>query len=191
MTNKTQSSEQAGTDSSQCSQMLWIGIDNGVSGSVAWVNENCSLTGGFSMPVFQEQDYVKKQQNVSRINVNELHKLLYEIGGGDLGGGYWKNVRVVLERPFVNPMMFRATLSAIRAWEATLIVLAKFCWPRIVVDSRGWQKAMLPTGCEGAELKKASVQVGCRLFPDHTDWIKAHGDADSLLIAEHARRSKL
>ena len=177
--------------------IYYMGVDNGISGSVGWVNEDCSESGVFSTPVFQEQDYVKKKQNVTRIDTNALHKEFISICGFDIRGGGGsidvrdKVIRVFLERPMIFPGRFRATLSAIRAWEATLIVLAEFPWPRIVVDSRGWQRAMLPTGCKGPELKVASVQVGCRLFPDHADWIKAQGDADSLLICEWARRNKL
>ena len=172
--------------------IIYCALDNGVSGSVGWVNETGSSSGAFSMPIFSEQDYVKKKQNVTRINTRELHRSLCDVGEISAPGGkYDMNVRIILERPFVNPGMWRATLSAIRAWEATLIVLAEFLWPRIVVDSRGWQKEMLPQGCKGPELKVASVQIGCRLFPDHSDWIKCQGDADSLLLAEFARRNKL
>ena len=167
--------------------IYYCGIDNGVSGSISIVREDGSVSDAFSMPTFQEQDYVKKKQNVTRINTKELHSRLYEIDGHDLDS----KIRAILERPFVNPMMFRATLSAIRAWEAILIVLKQFNWPQIVIDSKKWQKAMLPQGCKGPELKVASVQVGCRLFPDHVDWIRKQKDADSLLIAEFARRNKL
>lgn len=180
--------------------MIYLAIDNGVSGSIGWVNDICSKSGAVTMPIFSEQDYVRKKQNVTRIDVKELNLLLRraedDARAGKMEGGltviYNECIRIILERPFVNPMMFRATLSAIRAWEAVLIVLKDFAWPRIVVDSKAWQKAMLPEGVKGGpELKKASRSIGMRLFPDHSDWIKDHGDADSLLIAEYARRNKL
>ena len=51
---------------------------------------------------------------------------------------------------------------------------------------------MLPKGIEGsAELKKASKDIGCRLFPSQADLINKHKDADGLLIAEWARRESL
>ncbi|MDD5038109.1 MAG: hypothetical protein PHN78_02185 [Dehalococcoidales bacterium] len=177
--------------------MIYIGIDNGISGSVGWVNETCSLSGVFSMPTFCEQDYVKKKQNITRVDTKGLKKqfndFVFEHPRRIIPGGgiVTDDIRVIMERPMINPMRFRATMSAIRAWEATLIVLAEFPWPRVVVDSRGWQKEMLPAGCNGKELKVASVQVGCRLFPNHVDWIRDQGDADSLLIAEYSRRNKL
>jgi hypothetical protein len=171
------------------SELIYVGVDNGVSGSVAAVNETGSRSVVASTPTFSEQDYVKAKQNVTRVDTGDLHNWFQDVIVATYGGT--GKVRVVLERPMIFPGRFRATLSAIRAWEATLIVLAEFPWPRIVVDSRGWQKEMLPQGCKGPELKVASVQVGCRLFPDHADWIQDQGDADSLLLAEYARRNKL
>lgn len=166
-------------------KMKYVACDNGVSGSFAWVNDDCSLSGVTATPTFAEQDYTIKKQNVTRVDTKAIRNWFNENG---LNG---MSVRLVLERPFVNPMMFRATLSAIRAWEATLIAIHDLQLPRIVIDSKKWQKAMLPAGCKGPELKVASVQVGCRLFPDHQDWIQDQGDADALLLAEFARRNKL
>lgn len=48
-------------------------------------------------------------------------------------------------------------------------------------------KALLPKGCSGEELKKASLDIGNRLFPQF-DNIK-HPDRDGILIAEYARRN--
>ena len=101
-------------------------------------------------------------------------------------------VKVFLERPMVNPGRFQATASALRAMEATLIVLEMFKLPLQYVDSKQWQKALLPSGIKGpAELKKASMDIGCRMFPHLSEIIKKQGDADGLLIAEWARRSQL
>jgi len=81
--------------------MIWLAIDNGISGSFAWVNDDCSLTGAVAMPVFSEQDYVKKKQNVTRIDTNTLATHLHSVLMSTPSG----NVRVILERPFVNPGM--------------------------------------------------------------------------------------
>ena len=49
---------------------------------------------------------------------------------------------------------------------------------------------MLPKGIKGADvLKKASLDVGKRLFPQFADKFK--GDADGILIAEWARKMNL
>jgi hypothetical protein len=96
-----------------------------------------------------------------------------------------------VERPYVNPQGFKASVSALRALEATLICIEFAGISYQYVDSRDWQKVMLPKGCKGPELKSASMNLGCRLFPKFVDNIKHHKDADSLLIAEWARRYRL
>ena len=58
------------------------------------------------------------------------------------------------------------------------------------VDSKKWQKALLPIGIKGSEeLKKASLEVGKKLFP--TINFKGFKDADALLIAEFYRRREV
>ena len=51
------------------------------------------------------------------------------------------------------------------------------------VDSREWQKVMLPSGLQGDELKKASLEVGRRLWPS----INFKPDADAMLMARWAQ----
>ena len=154
----------------------YIGIDNGVSGSIGIITpEGDSFS--FKTPIKTEQDYTKKKKIVSRIDVDQLMAELRDR----------KNPFVVIERPMVNPKMFNATLSAVRALEATLAVLEILGLPYRFIDSKEWQKALLPEGTKGSvELKKASLDIGTRLFPGCKDYFK--GDADGLLIAEHVRR---
>lgn len=193
MANEKESSNQAHTGQSCDDEILYVGIDNGVSGSIAYVNLRGSKSGVYEIPTFSEQDYMKKKQNVTRIDVKKMKEIFESIAIESICVENFNKpcIRIFLERPLVNPMRFRATLSAVRAWEATLIALSDFRWSYIVIDSRAWQKALLPEGIKGPDLKVASCTVGKRLFPDHSDWIDSHRDADSLLIAEHARRNKL
>ena len=53
-------------------------------------------------------------------------------------------VMASIERPMVNPKRFEATVSALRALEATLIVLESLNIGKEYCDSKGWQKALLP-----------------------------------------------
>ena len=117
-----------------------------------------------------------------RIDFQVFYKLLNK---------YSKNAIAIVERPYANPTGFKATVSAMRALETTLIVLEMLDIPYQYIDSREWQKKFLPTGLKGTELKTASNQVGCRLFPYLRDKIVKQGDADGLLIAEYARRMNL
>lgn len=159
---------------------FFIGIDNGVSGSIGIVSDNDSTF--IESPKISQQSYTKKKKNISRIDWKSMHAILSEFKG--------KNCMVLLERPMVNPGRFLATTSALRALEATLIVIEQLELPHAYIDSKEWQKILLPKGIKGSdELKKASMDIGCRLFPKHNDLIKKHKDADGLLIAEYCRRT--
>lgn len=157
--------------------MNYIGIDNGVTGTIGVVGDVSLFV---NTPVKKEQNYTKKEGSVSRIDVVKLREILVDI----------QNPFALLERPFVNPKMFNATLSAIRALEATLNVIEILNIPYTYMDSKQWQGVMLPSGVKGsADLKKASLDIGCRLFPKHRELIEKHGDADGLLMAEYWRRA--
>jgi hypothetical protein len=138
-----------------------IGIDNGVTGSFAII----TYLGTFcwAMPVIKCLD-------------SALRKILYS------PTSYVKEIAVI-ERPMVNPARWKATMSAIRCLEATLVILEDLGIPYQFIDSKEWQKKMLPSGLHKEELKEASYQVAKRLFP--TVEFK---DGDSLLIAEYARK---
>lgn len=160
---------------------IWIGIDNGVSGTIGIVSQEGNVLEFFKTPVVSGQDYTKAKKNISRVDHQKLRNL-FEIyaPADDL------TVKALVERPLVNPTRFLATTSALRALEATLIVLEQIGIPYEFIDSKEWQKDMLPKGIKGsAELKKASKDIGERLFPHN---IINHPDTDGLLIAEYGRR---
>lgn len=156
----------------------YIGFDNGVSGSIGIISSCTTNKQFFLTPTFSSQDYTKKKKNISRVDSNQLKTILAKID----------NPFAILERPMVNPGRFAATASALRCLEATLIILELLTIPYIFIDSKEWQKEMLPKGIKGApNLKKASLDIGIRLFPEFKNLFK--GDADGILIAEWARRN--
>lgn len=158
-----------------------IGIDNGVSGSIGIIDDNGSTF--IETPIKSEQNYTKKKANISRIDWNALLAVLTPFKNS--------NCFILLERPMVNPQRFLATTSALRSLESTLTVIEYLGLPLSYIDSKEWQKALLPQGIKGSdELKKASLDIGCRMFPQHSDLIKRHKDADGLLMAEYCRRVK-
>ncbi len=162
----------------------YIGIDNGVSGSLALVLPGCAEFR--KMPIHKEQSYTKVKAQITRVDWMELDIIL----ASWCSRGY-DSFRAFIERPYVNPKGFKATVSALRCLEATLISVERVRLSYEYVDSRQWQKILLPKGCKGPDLKTASTDIGCRLFPEHSVAIKKHKDADSLLIAEWARREGL
>ena len=166
----------------------FVGIDNGVTGSIGII-----LTGPvygqetrfYKTPVVNEQDYTKRKKRISRVSVVELESIFC----GQFGITGRECFHVVLERPMINPKRWTASTSALRAMEATLCVLERLTLAKQWVDSRDWQKVLLPKGVKGAPaLKQASHDIGIRLFPQHKELIEEHGDADGLLIAEYCRR---
>ncbi len=180
----------------------YIGIDNGVSGSICVLDEDGKVELYEPTPVIKCLNYTKVKEYINRVDGIMLYNMLepYED----------KEVTVCIERPMVNPQRWKASVSAIRCDEATLINLEALDLPYRYVDSKEWQKEMLPTRPEPkrafkgatdaekkllkkqrtayqAETKTLSLAVGKRLFPK-LDFEK---DADAALIAEWARRNNL
>lgn len=159
---------------------VFCGIDNGVSGTIGIIDE----TGVefIKTPVKSEQNYTKKKGNITRVNVKELKTFIQDT----LNFVNPNDVIVAIERPMVNPTRFQATTSALRALEATLNCIEELELPYIYLDSKEWQKELLPKGVTGTDLKKASLDIGARLFPQFKDF--KHEDRDGLLMAEFLRR---
>ena len=154
----------------------YIGLDNGVSGSIGIITDKEIKL--FKTPIKNELNYTKTKRNINRIDVPNLILLLQPCAS--------PQAKLWIERPMVNPQRFQATMSAIRALEATLIALEILQMPYEYIDSKEWQKNLLPEGLKGEALKPASLNIGKRLFPS-VDF-KGFTDADSLLIAEYQRR---
>lgn len=161
---------------------FYIGIDNGSSGSIGMIAT--SPTAPIAVhyvktPVKKEQNYTKKAANISRIDVIAFNKLLNMIPRVKE-----VEVHILLERPMVNPQMFQTTISAVRILEAQLIAIEALGLPYQYIDSKEWQKKLLPAGTKGSDaLKAASLVIGERLYPGKL--IKGHKDADGLLIAHY------
>jgi hypothetical protein len=164
---------------------IWIGIDNGVSGSIGIIGQDGNILSQIYVktPIKKEQNYTKKEQTITRIDGNKLFEL-FEPHLKD-------EVRVIMERPMVNPQFFYATQSALRALEATLIVLEKCGFKYEIIDSTKWQDVLLPEIYEGVKvekenLKSVSLAIGNKLFPQ-IDY-KGFKDADGILIAQYCKQ---
>ena len=161
---------------------FYIGIDNGVTGSIGIVGKELTYYEFMETPITFGQDYTKAKKNVSRVSVTALAEVIHTLKGYGL-------CVAVLERPMKNPARFDATCSAMRALEAELTVFELYHDPYMIIDTKECQNEMLPKGVVGTkELKKASLDIGKRLFPEIKD---KHPDRDGILIAEYARRKCL
>jgi len=170
------------------STTVYVGIDNGVTGSIAAVDATGKVIKFCAMPTFKVQDYTKKKKRITRVDTRPLISIFNSF---IQYAGTPTEVRVFVERPMINPQRFIATTSALRALEATLIILEHGRLAYRFLDSREWQSIMLPQGIKGADdLKRASLERGLRLYtyPALVAAITKQKDADSLLMAEAARK---
>jgi len=180
----------------------YIGIDNGVTGSVCVLDERGRLLFYGPTPVEKRQNYTKKKCMFNRVVGRQLAEILRPYAGSS---------SIALERPVTSARMGWNTIqSGLRCDEATIVVIEVLGMRYEYVDSRQWQKVMLPSlespkkappgataeekkaiKLRNAQLKKQtkilSLEMGRRLFPE----TKFKGDADAALIAEWARRTKL
>lgn len=169
---------------------MYIGIDNGVTGTMAVIVTATGQVRYGATPVKREQDYTKAKKMIGRIDNEGFKSFCWN---QKINGGPYSTL-AVLERPMKSPnrKFFNTTISAMRCLEAQLIMLEEMEIGRRFVGPKEWQKDMLPTGTKGtAALKKASMDIGIQLFPQFKLFIEKHGDADGLLIAEWARRKDL
>lgn len=162
---------------------LFIGLDNGVtSGGIAFLGKTSTFE---KLPIKKKcRDYTKEVKYITRVN-NAVFKqvLSKQIDFHEVGS---KDILVGVERPMINLARFKASMSAIRCFESVLIVLEDLFLDYQVVDSKEWQKVLLPKNTEGTDaLKFESKKLGIKMFPHLSKFFKK--DADSILIAEYLR----
>ena len=170
---------------------LYIGIDNGATGTIGMVTNRGYYM--YETPVEKRLNYTKKKQFISMLDIFEFQKIIYDfMSYSGMSEGNTRPIIAILERPLVNPQMFPATMNAVRLMQSQITILEMMGISYMFIDSKEWQRVMLPEGTKGTpELKLASKDVGIRLFPECRSLITKHKDADGLLIAEYARRKGL
>ena len=157
---------------------IYIGIDNGVSGSIGIITPEASYF--YLSPVFKQLNYTKEKKWINRLDTKKFRAILTTYVTDPT------KVLIGLERPMVNPGRFAATISAVRCLEASLLVIEDMKLPYEYLDSKAWQKMMLPSGLEKEELKVASLDIGKRKFPHLAELFKK--DADSILMALYLKQ---
>lgn len=169
-------------------KVSYFGLDNGVSGSYGIITVDYStgeVKSVFELtPSKKELSYQKsKKAYRTRLDYDRFLSILTELKSSS------DKIIFCMERPMINATRMQASLSAIACLEATLIALEQLEISYSYIDSKEWQKVMLPAGLKGSdEQKKASMYIGCRLFPEHKELIQKHKDADGLLIAEYLHK---
>lgn len=166
---------------------LYVGIDNGVTGSIGAVRHDGTDAIQMKTPVFSQQTYTKKKRNLHRIDRPALKGLLAMFKRMADEDGH--EIKIVMEAPMINPRKFSASISAARAFEATLTVLEDMELPFETIPAVQWQKVIFPRGTVEKDTKKLSNQMGNMLYPGKNS--DGHDDYDGLMIAEYARRAHL
>jgi len=164
---------------------VFIGVDNGVTGTLGAVPED----GGWSlfsrMPTYKSKEYMRsKTRFMTHLDPVALEKFFRDLATeGPL--------TIVTERPLVNPKLFKATMSAVRCHEILLATMRRMGLSLYATwDSRDWQSKVLGK-LEKGETKPASLAKGLELYPDHAEMMKRHGDADGILMAHWLRECVL
>ena len=163
---------------------VWIGIDNGISGSIGYITEKGDWNFA-KVPIKLTYSYTKDRQKLNRIDHESLKTMLISI----INKSKDNNIICYIEKPYTDPNRYKASISGMRAYESVIVLLEQVGIAYETISSKLWQKEILP-GVKGSnDLKKASLETGKRLFPG-IEKIK-HSDYDGILIAEWMRRDKL
>ena len=164
-------------------RILYFGQDNGVTSTYGILGDGFEPITA-KTPVKKIQDYTKAKKQITRLDAVAYYNLLKKY----IDEGY--EIRMCLERPMVNPSMFRASESALRCFESMWAIIELLDISVQFIPSTDWQKELLPKGTKGAdELKKASLEIGNRLYPQFKDL--KHPDRDGLLIAYWMKQHNL
>jgi hypothetical protein len=190
--------------------LISIGLDNGVSGSIGIIGEGREF---FSpMPVKEDLNYQKTEiKHIKRVDWKTLWTIIEnEVTGVEYGrmnkmtpGDTYlpSTIKAMIERPMVNPLRWEASMSAIRALEAVLIILENLRIGYEFCDSKDWQRNVIDIGRpkvpkdtpekikkkiyeeNSRKIKRASLEKAKQYFPAQAEAMEAHGDADGMLIA--------
>lgn len=158
--------------------MKYIGIDNGVSGTIGIIEED-DFYWLYKTPVRLVQDFHKTKRNISRLNVEEFMWILKPFINNDY--------KICIERPFINKIGFTSTISSVRCHEATLVALDLMGLKYQFIDSKEWQTYFFGDLRQVKDLKRESLEIGTKLFPDIS---LKHNDRDGILIAQYIKENE-
>lgn len=161
-----------------------IGVDNGPSGSIGLIEMKSmmKLVEYHKVPTVKYLNYQKsKVKHITRLD----HVTFSYMIQGWLNRGKVNDLKILIERPVTNKFL-QSMISGARFMEAMLVCLEKFSLGYEIIDSKEWQKIMLPKFDKKTDTKKLSLEVAKKLYPniDYTGF----KDADGLLICEWGLR---
>ena len=176
---------------------LIFGLDNGSTVPISCIDNVAGTLSFMKTPSKIELDYTQDIKYINRIDTVELKKWFEN--NISLAKDDNRFIIVILERPMKNPTRFEQSISACRAFEATLIVLEELNLKYIVIDSKQWQHYFFGKNTSNIDLKLESMRKGLdvlkknfkKQYNEISEIIQKHGDADSLLICQYIIDQKL
>ena len=164
-------------------------FDNGTTGTVGWIHGvNYANYDMIEVPVKKRASFHKDPRSTTVIDVEKLKGTI--LGWMEQAKLIPKDIIAYRERPMINPKRWQASMSASRADEAETIMLEQLGIKYKYVDSKAWQRHVLPSsgkaGTTSDMLKAESMDIGLKEFKDHpgiVQCIRKHGDADGILGA--------
>lgn len=180
---------------------LIFGIDNGATGTTACVCSDYNYIDFQETPIIESYDYTQDVQKMNRVDFNVLKKW-FEKHINFVSALYKTPIKiiVILERPMVNPQRFKQSGYALRAFEATLIVLEMLNLNYVIIDSKKWQHHFFGKDTTQVDLKKASKEKSFKILTEYEkdniydldfkrmkDVLEKHKDGDGLLICYYTK----
>lgn len=157
--------------------MIFVGIDNGLSGAIVAINNDETILFDTVMPVIgKPKEY----------NVNEIVRLFKEHFGDR------KNLYVALEKAHVRPVSGkRACFSTGEGYGAMKGILGSLGISYIIVTPQAWIKHIIGSSTKD---KKPSIMYCQRKYPNH-NWAATErskkisdGLTDACALALYAKR---
>lgn len=161
--------------------MKYIGIDNGLSGGIA-ILENRKILELMIMPIIVGSNNRNEYDILAIIKILQKHK---------------KNATMIIEKAQAMPVLGSVQAFSFGKLYGIMLGLAVALEiPHTIVHARTWQKEMF-RDISSDNTKQASAMIAKQLYPEQTFLPterskKIHdGMTDSLLIAEWGRRNNI
>ncbi len=189
--------------------MYILGIDNGVTGSLALMDHTGKVIFHAPVPVYKEHKWTKPKKQklktktkivydeITMIDVDALQRMLVKYTSTI------SDIHAYVERPAISyaaAWSMKTSISAAMSWAYVVYVLKKLQIPRTDLDSKEWQHQLIPeasgeknkeymktlkAGERNKLLKEAAYDLAKTLYPALNS--KDKGFGDSICICEYGR----
>ena len=160
--------------------MIYLGIDPGGSGGIAFLDDQGAVVNAVKMPESDRDLY----ELIWRARLQTAEEFTGQLGATTT------SARAVIERVHSSPQMgVSSAFTFGKGFGRLLMALTASAIPFDEISPRKWQPVMgvlYPKDATQTERKNISKARAQQLFPHLT---VTHAIADALLIAEYARRS--